>query len=125
MHRSKLDPEQHSLLCQPRGMEFSLNEVGLSHPINPNTYQIKTTDADRNGSRQKEGRDADLAKGAVGLLMLERLFVNAPAVLIFDPNRVSSLPLVLSHLKRPFEVAGLSSDYPSRHIAPIVTRSFA
>ena len=42
--------------------------------------------------------------------MLERSLVNTPAVLIFDPNRVTSVPLLLSHLKCTFEVAGLRSE---------------
>jgi len=64
-------------------------EVRLPHPINPHTYQIKTNHGDRNGPQPKEGPYADLAKGAIGLLILGRPFVNAPSVLIFDPNLVS------------------------------------
>jgi len=88
--------------------------------IDPITYQIKNTEGDRKGSQPEEDPFAEFAK-AIGLLMLGRPFVNALAVLIFDPNRVSAFPLVLGHLKRTFEVADLSSDCPSRHIAPFVT----
>jgi hypothetical protein len=90
--------------------------LGLPHPINPNTYQIKTTDADRDGYQPKEGRYASPAKGAIGLLMLERRFVNMPAILIFDPDRVTSVPLVLSHLNCTFEVRKIEASFRASRI---------
>ena len=77
------------------------------------------------GPQPKTGRYRVLTKRAIGLLLiLERSFVNAIAILIFDPNLISSVPLVRGNLKRVFEVGGLRPNYPSRHLAPFVTSWF-
>jgi hypothetical protein len=76
------------------------------------------------GPNQKKRAYREPAKRAIGLLILERLFVNLPAVLVFDPNLISSVALVRGDLTRALQVASFRSNYPSRHLAPFVTSWF-
>ena len=59
------------------------------------------------------------------LLLPKTLFVNFHTILIFDPNLVSSVPLALGDLTCAVEVAGLSSNDSTRHVAPTITSQFA
>jgi hypothetical protein len=49
---------------------------------------------------------------------------SSSTVLVFDPNLISSVPLVRGDLTRAIQVAGFRSNYPSRHLAPFVTSWF-
>jgi len=73
-------------------------KLSLPHPINPRTNKIKKTDDSYNGS-VRDSAPLLVGERAIGLLLiLERSFVNAIAILIFDPNLISSVPLVRGNL---------------------------
>src|SRR6266513_2601516 len=105
------------------------NAVQCALVIDPQTNQIKSTKRSHCG-RQKnksafsplrhknKGTIPCLVKSGFGQLSLtyfQSFFVDAPAVLIFDPSSVSLDPLVPNNFKRANGIVGYGFDYPCRH----------
>lgn len=94
--------------------------------VDPQTEQVECAEGGKRGSDNNERALPFLLKNGFDRTIVfdfPRFLVDAPAVFVFDPSRVTPVSLVVNDLKRAIEVVSDRFDCPSRHGAPKTIRS--
>jgi hypothetical protein len=89
--------------------------------INPQAKQVKNADCSNCCSDNGGGPKLPVAEARFGpcrLTASQSFFIDALAMIIFDPGGVSPAPLLLNNLKRAIRVVGLGFNCPIPHGAP-------